>query len=71
MREQKIFHGIRRGLKHISVTTCLLAGGGHMMPFLVSSQATDAVVRKLETEGFQIGIDMILKKRDKPYMNVV
>jgi hypothetical protein len=42
-----------------------------MIPFLVSSQATDAVVRKLKTEEFRIGIDMIFKKRDKPYMNAV
>jgi hypothetical protein len=42
-----------------------------MIPFLVSSQAIDAVVRNLKTEGFRIGIDMILKQRDKPYMNAV
>jgi hypothetical protein len=71
MREQKIFHGIHRGLKHTSVITCISAGGDHMIHFLVSSQATDAVVRKLKTEGFRIGVDMILKKRDKPYMNAV
>jgi hypothetical protein len=51
-REQKIFHGIHRGLKHISVVTCISAGGDHMIPFLVPSQATDAVVRKLKTERF-------------------
>jgi hypothetical protein len=71
MRKRKIFHGIHRGLKHISVITSISAGGDHMMPFLVPSQATDAVVRKLRTEGFRIGIDMILKTRDKPYTNVV
>jgi hypothetical protein len=71
MRKQKIFHGIHRRLKHISVVTCISAGGDHMIPFLVSSQETDAVVRKLKTEGFRIGIDMILKKQDKPYMNAV
>jgi hypothetical protein len=32
---------------------------------------TDAVVRKLKTEGFRIGIGMILKKLDKPYMKAV
>jgi hypothetical protein len=42
-----------------------------MIPFLVCSQATDAVVRKLKTEEFRIGIDMMLKKRDKPDMNGV
>jgi hypothetical protein len=45
MREQKIFHGIHRGLKHISVVTCISAGSDHVIPFLASSQATNAVVR--------------------------
>jgi hypothetical protein len=34
MREQKIFHGIYRGLKHISVIACISAGGDHMILFL-------------------------------------
>jgi hypothetical protein len=34
MREQKIFHGIHRGLKHISAVTCTSAGGNHMILFL-------------------------------------
>jgi hypothetical protein len=71
VREQKIFHGIHRALKRISVVTCISAGGDHMIPFLLSSQATDAAVGRLKTEGFRIGIDMILKKRNKPYMNAV
>jgi hypothetical protein len=37
MGEQKIFHGIHCGFKHISVVTCISAGGGHTVPFLVSS----------------------------------
>jgi hypothetical protein len=71
MREQKIFHGIHRRLKHISVVRCISAGGDHMIPFLVSSRATDAVVRKLKIEWFRIGIDMTLKKRDKSHLNAV
>jgi hypothetical protein len=72
MRQQKIFHGIHHGLKHISVVTCISAGGDHMISFLVSCQATEAVVvRKLKAEGFRMGIDIILEKRDKPYMNAV
>jgi hypothetical protein len=60
--EQRIFHGIHRGLKHISVVTYPSALGDHTIPFLVSSHATDAVVRKLKTEEFRIAIDIILKK---------
>jgi hypothetical protein len=69
MRDEKIFHGIHRGLKHISAVACILASGNHMMPFVLSSQVSDAVVWKLKIEGFQIGTEIILKKREKPYMN--
>jgi hypothetical protein len=34
MREQKIFHRIHRVLKHISVVTCISAGGDQTIPFL-------------------------------------
>jgi hypothetical protein len=33
MTEQKIFHRIHRGLKHISVVTWISAGGDHMILF--------------------------------------
>jgi hypothetical protein len=52
-REQNIFHGIRRWLRHISVVICMSAGGNSMILFLVSSQVTDAVVRNLKTKGFR------------------
>jgi hypothetical protein len=61
MREQKIFHGIHRRLKHISVKTSISVGSDHMIPFFVYSQMAGAVVRKLKTEGFRISIDIILK----------
>jgi hypothetical protein len=47
------------------------AGADHMIPFHVSSSVTDAGVRKLKTEGLRIGIDIILKNRDRPYTNVM
>jgi hypothetical protein len=40
-----------------------------MIPFVVSSRIIDAVVWKLEIEGFRIGAEIILKKWEKPYMN--
>jgi hypothetical protein len=51
------------------MVTCISAGGDHMIPLLVSSQVTDAVVWKPKTKGLGIGIDILFKKRDRPYMN--
>jgi hypothetical protein len=69
MRGQTIFHGIHRNLKHVSVVACISAAGEHMTPFFVCSQVNDAVERRLKTAGFRMGVDLILKRRSKPYMN--
>jgi hypothetical protein len=50
MRDEKIFHGIHRRSKYISVVACILASGDHMIPFVVSSQVGDAVVWKFKIE---------------------
>jgi hypothetical protein len=42
-----------------------------MIPFLISSQVSDALVRKLQTEGFRLGSDIMLKKPDDPDMNTM
>jgi hypothetical protein len=39
-----------------------------MTPFVVSSQINDSVVERLKTEGFRMGVDLILERRQKPYM---
>jgi hypothetical protein len=69
MRGKTIFHSLHRGLKHISVVVCISAGGDQMTPLIVSSQVNDRVISTLKSEGSRIGSDMILRKRDKPYMN--
>jgi hypothetical protein len=69
MRGQTIFHSVHRNLKHISVVACISAAGEHMTPFFVCSQVNDAVERALKTQGFRMGIDLIIKRRNKPYVN--
>jgi hypothetical protein len=48
---------------------CISAAEEHMRPFLVSSQATSAIETQLKQVGFRIGVDLILKRRSKPYMS--
>jgi hypothetical protein len=40
-----------------------------MTPFLFSSQGNDNVIGTLKTEGFRMGSERILRRRDKPDMN--
>jgi hypothetical protein len=69
MRGWAIFHTGRRNLKHISVVACISAAGEHMTPFMVCSQFNDAVERVLTLQGFGMRVDLILRKRKKPYLN--
>jgi hypothetical protein len=39
-----------------------------MTPFMVSSQVHDSVIERLKTEGFRMGVGLILERRQKPYM---
>jgi hypothetical protein len=36
---------------------------------MVSSQVNDLVVERLKTEEFRMGVDLILERRQKPYMS--
>jgi hypothetical protein len=40
-----------------------------MTPFFVSSQINAAVETTVKREGFRVGVDLILRQRNKPYMN--
>jgi hypothetical protein len=66
---QNIHHRISRKLKHISVVTCISAGGDCLTPYVVTSQDSVAAHWALEATGMQIGRHLILKHRDKPYIN--
>jgi hypothetical protein len=39
-----------------------------MTPFIVSSQVNDSVIERLKTEGFRMGVDLILERRQQPYL---
>jgi hypothetical protein len=69
MRGQRIFHSVHRNLKHISAVTCISAAGEHMTPFMVCSQVNKSVERLLKRQGFRFGVDFIIRKRNKSYMN--
>jgi hypothetical protein len=69
MAGQTIHHGVHRNLKHISVVCCVSASGESMTFCMVSSQVNDSVIERLKTEGFRMGVDLILERRQKPDMS--
>jgi hypothetical protein len=66
-----IHRRISRSVKHISIVTCISADGACLIPYVVISQDSEAIHRALEATGMQLGTNMILKHRDKPYANAV
>jgi hypothetical protein len=58
-------------VKHISVVAYISGRGVCLTPYVVTSQDSAAVRRDLEADGMQIGrhLILILKQRDKPYVN--
>jgi hypothetical protein len=63
-----IRHGVHGDLKHMSVPCYVSVSGEFMTPFLVFSQVNDSAIETLKTEGFRMGVNLILARRQKPYM---
>jgi hypothetical protein len=70
MGEQTVHHKVNRNLKHVSVLACVSAAGESLMPYLVTSQDSLYVREQLKKKGVRFGTDLILKARQKPYVNV-
>jgi hypothetical protein len=68
---QTIYHRASRNLKHMSVITCISAAGESLMPYTVTSQDSESLRRKLMIRGVRLGLDLVLRRRSKPYVNAI
>jgi hypothetical protein len=59
---QTVHHSVSQNLKHLSIVTCISAGGQCLTPYLVASQASEPVRRCLSTTGLRIGTNLILRQ---------
>jgi hypothetical protein len=71
MTDQTIHHGVHRNLKHTSVIYCVSATGEPLTPFVFSSHVNDKVIETLKTEGFRMGVDMVLEHGQKAYVTAI
>jgi hypothetical protein len=69
MGGQTIHHRVSRNVKHISIITCITAGGESLTPYMVISQDSETLRKRLMTRGVRLGVDFALKHRSKPYVN--
>jgi hypothetical protein len=68
-RAHNIHHRTSRNVKHISIVPCISASGACLTPYIVTSQDSAPLHRTLEVTGMQLAKYLILKHRDKPYIN--
>jgi hypothetical protein len=69
MDGQTIHHGISRSVRHISVIACISAGGESLTSFIVTSQISDGIRKRLMDRGVRLGFDLVLRQRSKPYVS--
>jgi hypothetical protein len=70
MDGQMIRHGASRSVKHISVTAYILAGGESLMPFIVTSQISDDIRKRLMSRGIRLG-SLLCCGNDRNHMSAV
>jgi hypothetical protein len=69
MDGQMIHHRASRSVRHISIITCISAAGESLTPYIVTSQDSDAIRKRLVIHGVRLGVDFILRHRPKPYVS--
>jgi hypothetical protein len=69
MLGQTIHQGVSRKVKHIWVIICVSAAGASLLPYIGTSQNSPVVQEHLKKQGVCFGRDMILKFKQKPYIN--
>jgi hypothetical protein len=69
MDGQPIHHRASRNVRHISITTSIIAGRESLTSFTVASQDCDPVRRRLMSRGVRLSVDVVFQQWSKPYVN--
>jgi hypothetical protein len=56
---QMIHHRASRNVKHISIITCISAGGESLTSYIVASQDSEPLCRRLMSRGVRMGLDIV------------
>jgi hypothetical protein len=69
MDGRTIYHGASRRVKHRSVIACITAEGESLTPFIVTSQISDGIRKRLMSRGVRLGVDFVFPQRATPYVS--
>jgi hypothetical protein len=63
-----IHHDALRSVKNILVIAYITAGGESLTPFIVASQISDGICKRVMSRGVRLGVDFVLRQRPKSYV---
>jgi hypothetical protein len=62
MDGQTIHHDASRSVKHISVIAYITAKRESLTPFIMTSQISDSIRKRLMSRGVRLGLDFVLRQ---------
>jgi hypothetical protein len=71
LSHQTIYHRASRNLKNMQVISCIRGAKESLTPYVVTSQDSESLCRKLMIRAIRLGVDFVLRQRSKPYVNAV
>jgi hypothetical protein len=69
MHGQTISHRVSRRVRHRSIITWITAVGEPLTPYLMTSQDSHAIRKRLMSLGVRLGVVLVWRHRSKPYVN--
>jgi hypothetical protein len=69
MDSQTIHLRASRNVKHTSIIMCIGIRGESLTPYIMTSQDSELLRRRLMSRGVRLGVDFILRQRSKPYVS--
>jgi hypothetical protein len=66
---EPIHHGVSRNVKHISVIASVSTAGESMTPFIMTSQMSNNILKRLMSRDVRMAVDFLLRQRSKPYVS--
>jgi hypothetical protein len=64
-----IYHCASRSVRHISIIKCITIAEEPFTPYIVTSQDSDAIRRRLVSRDVCLGVDFVLRHLSKPCVN--
>jgi hypothetical protein len=69
MDGQTMHHRASRSVRYISIITYIIAAEESLTLYIMISQDSHAILKRLTSRGVRLGVDFVLRHRSKPYVS--